>query len=64
MTYAVKVPFDDEGMLYVVEGDSKFHLRVQTWETFEQAEEHAKLWGDNAVVVEYEEQDNAERKFI
>lgn len=52
--YAVKVPFDD-GMLYVTEGDSKFHLRVKLFDTEQQANEHAILWGERAVVVDYTE---------
>ena len=58
--YAVKVPFDHEqsDMLYVTEGDTKFHLRVKLFDTVEEAEEHAKLWGDNATVVEFNEDTN------
>jgi hypothetical protein len=52
--YAVKIPFDKEGdMLYVTEGDSKFHLRPLLFDTEQQAKQHAELWGDKAVVVEY-----------
>ena len=51
--YAVKIPFDDD-MLYVTEGDSKFHLRVKVFNNIKDAQEHAALWGDKAIVVEYE----------
>jgi len=50
--YAVMVPFDGV-MLYVTEGDSKFHLRVKLFDTEPKALEHAALWGEHAVVVEY-----------
>jgi hypothetical protein len=54
--YAVKIPFDDDldDMLYVTEGDSKFHLRPLLFNNKTDAEKHAALWGDKAVVVQYE----------
>lgn len=52
--YAVMVPIDDDGdMLYVTEGDTKFQLRAKLFDTEQQAKEHAELWGEHAVVVEY-----------
>jgi hypothetical protein len=52
--YAVMVPIDDSGdMLHVTEGDTKFQLRVKLFDTEQQAKEHAELWGDHAIVVEY-----------
>ena len=59
MRYAVKVPFDDDDWLYVVEGDSKFQLRVKKFDTIEEAEQHADIWGEQAIVVEYKEEENA-----
>ena len=53
--YAVKVPFDDE-MMYITEGDTKFQLRVKLFNSKPEAEQHADLWGDQAVVVEYIEE--------
>ena len=53
--YAVMVPMDGE-MLYVIEGDTKFQLRAKLFDTEQQAKEHAELWGDEAVVVEYTEE--------
>jgi hypothetical protein len=54
--YAVMVPIDDDGdMLYVTEGDTKFQLRVKLFDTEQQAKEHADVWGEHAVVVEYTE---------
>lgn len=52
--YAVMVPMDGE-MLYVTEGDTKFQLRAKLFDTEQQATEHAELWGEQAVVVEYTE---------
>lgn len=53
--YAIKVPFDDD-MLYVTEGDTKFHLRVKLFDTREEAEKEAAIWGEHSVVVEYTEE--------
>ena len=48
------VPIDDDSdMLYVTEGDTKFQLRAKLFDTEQQAKEHAELWGEHAVVVEY-----------
>lgn len=54
--YAVMVPIDDDGyMLYVTEGDTKFQLRAKLFDTEQLAKQHAELWGERAVVVEYTE---------
>lgn len=55
--YAVKVPFGSENddMLFVTEGDTKFKLRIKLFDTIDEAREHAELWGENAVVVELDE---------
>jgi hypothetical protein len=50
--YAVMVPFDGD-MMYVTEGDSKFQLREKLFDTRQKAVDHASLWGENAVVVEW-----------
>lgn len=55
MSYAVKVPFDGE-MLYVTEGDTKFQLRAKLFDTKEEAQQHADIWGEHAEVVEYTEE--------
>lgn len=55
--YAIQVPFQDV-MLYVTEGDSKFQLAVKLFDTRQDANNHAILWGDGAVVGEY----NKDRK--
>jgi len=53
--YAVMVPFDDE-MLFVTQGVTKFQLGAKVFDTEEKAEEHAALWGENAMVVKYLEE--------
>jgi len=57
MKYAIMVPFDtnddDEDMLYVTEGDTKFQLRVKLFDTITAAHEHAAAWGERAVVVQF-----------
>ena len=53
--YAVMIPFDDE-MLFVTQLDTKFQLGARLFDTEEKAEEHAALWGENAVVVRYLEE--------
>ena len=53
--YAVMVPMDGE-MLYVTEGDTKFQLRAKLFNTQEEAQQHADLWGEHAAVVEYTEE--------
>lgn len=52
--YAVMVPMDGF-MIYVTEGDSKFNLRAKLFNTREEANLHADLWGESAEVVEYNE---------
>lgn len=57
--YAVKVPFghEDDDMLFVTEGDSKFKLRVKTFDTVTEARKEAEAWGTGSVIVElYEDE--------
>jgi len=55
--YAVKVPLghEDDDLLFVTEGDTKFKLRPKMFDTVAQAQEHAELWGPKAVVVELDD---------
>lgn len=54
--YAIKVPFDDS-MLYVIDvRPGSDELKPRTFDTIEEAEDHATLWGDKAIVVEYREE--------
>ena len=55
--YAIKIPYPS-GDEWVTEGDSKFQLAVKLFDTRQDADNHAILWGDGAVVVEY----NKDRK--
>ena len=54
--WAIKVPFlcngkDTDNWLYVVQGDSKFHLEPVTYDTFEEADEAGKIWKIYEVVL-------------
>lgn len=55
--YAVKVPIghDLDDRLFVTEGDTKFKLRIKTFDTVTEAYEHAELWGPKAIVVELDD---------
>lgn len=54
--YAIKVPFgnpeDKESWIYVTEpSDAEFHdIKVKCFDSFEDAEKHAKLWRFSEVV--------------
>jgi hypothetical protein len=54
--WAIKVPIlcdvqDKDNWLYVVQGDSKFHLEPVTYGTFEEADEAGKIWEIYEVVL-------------
>lgn len=51
MKYAIKVTIDDGGWLYVTETKEDGICDIATYDTFEEAEERAKLW-KNGIVVE------------
>lgn len=55
--YAIKVPLghEDDDMLFVTEGDTKFKLRIKTFDTISEAYEHAHAWGPNSLVVELDD---------
>jgi hypothetical protein len=55
--YAIKVPFGDEedDRLFVTEGDTKFKLRIKTFDTVEEARDLAQIWGANATIVELDD---------
>lgn len=55
MKYAVKVPFDGS-MLYVVDADLP-DLQRKIFDTYEDAVEHAEIFGEHAVVVKYKEEE-------
>ena len=54
MKYAIKVTIDDGGWLYVTETKKDGICDIATYDTFEEAEERAKLW-KNGTVVEQKE---------
>lgn len=39
-------------MTFVTEGDTKFRLRIKTFSDLDEAWQHASLWGEDAIVVE------------
>ena len=60
MKYAIKVKFDDE-WVYVTEIDQHDLTLPKTYDTKEEAEEHAKVWKEH-VVVEYQEEKRLQDK--
>lgn len=55
MAYAIQIPFDGD-WLYITRVVQPHDVEVQTYETREKAEAAAKIWGENAIVVEIKEQ--------
>ena len=55
--YAVKVPIgqEEDDMLFVTEGDTKFKLRIKTFNNISEAYKHAHAWGPNSIVVELDD---------
>ncbi len=55
--YAIKVPLghDDDDRLFLTEGDSKFKLRIKTFNDIDSAREMADTCGPGAVVVELDD---------
>lgn len=54
--YAVMVPFDNEGYLYVTKPTGEmYEVAPVLHDTYEQAKEAAKIWGKFARIVEYKE---------
>lgn len=59
MKWAVMVPFDNEGYLYVTRPTGEmFEVEPVLHDTREAAVEAASIWGKFARVVEYKEDDN------
>lgn len=59
MKYAIKVPFDNEGYLYVTRPSGKmYEVEPVLYDTREDAVEAAKIWGKFARIVEYKEDKN------
>lgn len=56
MKYAIKVPFDNEGYLFVTKPTGNmYEVEVVLHDTREEAAEAAKIWGKFALIVEMEE---------
>ena len=56
MKYAIKVPFDNEGYLFVTKpSGNMYEVEVVLYDTREEAVEAAKICGKFALIVEMEE---------
>ena len=56
MKYAVMVPFDNEGYIYVTRPTGEmYEIEPALHDTFEQAKSAAAIWGKFAKIVEYKE---------
>ena len=51
--YAVKVPFEEDYIFVTKDGPEG--LAIVLYDTREEAEQQAKIWNGNGVVVEYED---------
>jgi len=54
MKYAVKVPFPDNDWIFVTK-EGTDGPEIILYESREEAQEQAKIWGGNGVVVEYDD---------
>jgi hypothetical protein len=58
MKYAVMVPFDNEGYVYVTKPTGKmYEVEPVLHNTYEAAKEAASIWGKFARIVEYKTDD-------
>ncbi len=58
MKYAVMVPLDNEGYVYVTKPTGKMYdVEPVLHNTFEEAKEAASIWGKFARIVEYKTDD-------
>ena len=58
MKYAVMVPFDNEGYVYVTKPTGKmYNVEPVLHNTYEAAKEAASIWGKFARIVEYKTDD-------
>jgi hypothetical protein len=59
MKYAVMVPFDNEGYIYITRPTGKmYEIEPVLHDTFEAAQSAAAIWGKFAKIVEYKENHN------
>jgi hypothetical protein len=58
MKYAVMVPFDNEGYVYITKPTGKmYNVEPVLHNTYEAAKEAASIWGKFARIVEYKTDD-------
>ena len=56
MKYAVMVPFDNEGYIYITRPTGEmYEIEPVLHDTFEAAQSAASIWGKFAKIVEYKE---------
>ena len=59
MKYAVMVPWDNDGDVYVTRPTGKmYEVEPVLHDTYEQAKDAASIWGKFARIVEYKEDQN------
>ena len=59
MKYAIMVPWDNDGYIYVTRPTgAMYEVEPILYDTLEQAQEAASIWGKFARIVEYKEDDN------
>lgn len=58
MPYAIQIPFDGDWLYVTRLTETPGEPVAQTYETREQAETAAQIWGENAVVVEIKDNEH------
>jgi hypothetical protein len=59
MKYAIMVPWDNDGYIYVTRSTGEmYELEPALYDTLEQAQEAASIWGKFARIVEHKEDQN------
>ena len=56
MKYAIRVPLAVDDYIFVTDVRSPFDVRTKTFDSFEDAKNHAEIWGPLAEIVEYQEE--------
>ena len=60
MPYAIMVPWDNDGYMYVTRPTGKmYEVEPVLYETYDAAKEASGIWGKFAKIVEYKEDRNA-----
>jgi hypothetical protein len=60
MPYAIMVPWDNDGYMYVTRPTGEmYEVEPILYDSIEEAQESASIWGPVARIVEYKEDRNA-----